>query len=315
MHDISEEPLSSGRGMIDLRKMEQFVAVAEEGHFHRAAHRLGMSQPPLTVAIRRLEEDLGVVLIDRGGNRIMGLTAAGHAFLREARETLRQAHYSIRVAQETAAGLTGLVRLGYVGSALYGRLPDTARRFRHARPDVRLELREATTATQIAGLLNGTLDAAIVIPPLTDAEGIELHGFDHDRLCMALPIDHPLSRQDRLTLGDLADTAFVLWPMIEGRGFHLQVIRLCADAGFVPQITQEAHGMHAVLSLVAVGAGVSIVPESMASFRPDRIAYRAIAEPEAAFELSLAVRKPTPATKAFVKIATEPPGSLNIAAT
>ncbi|WP_300396968.1 LysR family transcriptional regulator [uncultured Sphingobium sp.] len=315
MHDISQAPLASGRGMIDLRKMEQFVAVAEEQHFHRAAHRLGMSQPPLTVAIKRLEEDLGVVLIERGGNRILGLTAAGHAFLREARETLRQAHYAIRMARDTAVGHTGLVRLGYVGSALYGRLPDTVRAFRQARPDVRLELREATTATQIVGLLNETLDAAIIIPPLADAEGIELHGFDDDRLCMALPIDHPQSRQDRLTLADLADEAFILWPMIEGRGFHLQVIRLCADAGFAPRIVQEAHGMHAVLSLVAVGAGVSIVPESMAGFRPDRIAYRAIAEPEAAFELSLAVREPTPATKAFVMIATEPAGSLNIDAT
>lgn len=312
MYNVSDKPLSSGRGMIDLRKMEQFVAVAEEQHFHRAAHRLGMSQPPLTVAIRRLEEDLGVVLIERGGNRIIGLTAAGHAFLREARETLRQAHYAIRMAQETAVGLTGLVRLGYVGSALYGRLPDTVRAFRHARPDVRLDLREATTANQIAGLLNGTLDAAIVIPPLADAEGIELHGFDQDRLCMALPTDHPLSRQDRLTLTDLADEAFVLWPMIEGRGFHLQVIRLCAAAGFISQITQEAHGMHAVLSLVAIGAGVAIVPESMANFRPDSIAYRKIAKPEAAFELSLAVFEPTPATKAFVKIATQPSGSSNI---
>ncbi|WP_295813518.1 LysR family transcriptional regulator [uncultured Nitratireductor sp.] len=290
--------------MIDLRKMEQFVAVAEEGHFHRAAHRLGMSQPPLTVAIRRLEEDLGVVLIERGGNRISGLTDAGQAFLREARETLRQAHYSIHMARETAAGRTGLVRLSYVGSALYGRLPDAIRAFRQARPDVRLELREATTASQIVGLQDGTLDAAVVIPPLADAAGIELHGFDHDRLCMALPVDHPLASQTGLTLADLADEAFVLWPMIEGRGFYLQAIRLCANASFTPHVAQEAHGMHAVLSLVAVGAGVSIVPESMASFRPDRIAYRQIEEVEGAFELCLAVQMPNPATKAFVEIAT-----------
>lgn len=285
--------------MIDLRKMEQFVAVAEENHFHRAAHRLGMSQPPLTVAIKRVEEELGVILIERGGNRIIGLTPAGQAFLREARETIRQAQHTIRIAQETAAGFTGLLRLGYIGSALYGRLPDTVRAFRNARPDVRLELHEATTASQIASLRQGTLDAAIVIPPLADAEGITLLDFDCDRLCMALPLDHPLSEKDNLNLADLADINFVLWPMIEGRGFHLRVIRLCADAGFVPQVIQEAHGMHAVLSLVAVGAGASIVPESMSSFRPDRIAYRAIAAPQAAFQLNLAIRDATPATTAF----------------
>lgn len=301
MSDVSNDDHAT-RGMIDLRKMEQFVAVAEERHFHRAAHRLGMSQPPLTVAIRRLEEDLGVTLIKRGGNRINGLTDAGRAFLREARETLRQAHYSIHIARETAAGRTGLVRLGYVGSALYRRLPDAIRTFRQARPDVRLELREATTASQIAGLRDGTLDVTVVIPPLANGEGIELHGFDQDRLCIALPVDHPLADDARLTVADLAGEPFVLWPMIEGRGFHLQVIRICTDAGFAPQIAQEAHGMHAVLSLVAVGAGVSIVPESMSSFRPDRIIYRQIEGVEAAFDLCLAVNEKNPAAKAFAEI-------------
>lgn len=303
MPDVSVEGHAT-RGMIDLRKMEQFVVIAEEGHFHRAAHRLGMSQPPLTVAMRRLEEDLGVALIERGGNRITGLTNAGHAFLREARETLRQAHYSIHMARETAAGRTGLVRLGYVGSALYGRLPDAIRTFRQMRPNVRLELREATTASQIISLRDGTLDAAVVIPPLADAVGIELHRFDQDRLCMALPVDHPLADKARLALADLAEEPFILWPMIEGRGFHLQVIRLCTETGFAPQIAQEAHGMHAVLSLVAVGAGVSIVPQSMASFRLDQIVYRQIEDAGAAFDLCLAVQKANPAVEAFVKMAT-----------
>ncbi|OCW56489.1 LysR family transcriptional regulator [Hoeflea olei] len=289
--------------MIDLRKLEQFVAVAEEGHFHRAALRLGMSLPPLTVAIRRLEDDLGVSLIARGGNRINGLTEAGQAFLREARETLRQADHAIFVARETAAGRTGLVRLGYVGSALYGRLPDRIGAFRKARPDVRLELREATTASQVASLRDGTLDLGVLIPPLPDAAGIELHTFDRDRLCMALPADHPLAARPGLTVTDLAGEPFILWPVAEGRGFHLQVVRLCAGAGFSPRITQEAYGMHAVLSLVAIGAGVSIVPASMASFRSDRIAYRRIDAEEAAFGLCLAARDPTPAARAFLEMA------------
>lgn len=293
----------SGRGMIDLRKMEQFVAVAEERHFHRAANRLGMSQPPLTVAIRKLEEDLGVELVERGQNRVLGLTAAGVTFLREARETLRQADHAITTTRETAAGRTGLIRLGYVGSALYGRLPDTIRAFRNARPDVRLELREATTAAQVARLRDGSLDAGIVIPPIARLAGIELRDFDHDRLCIALPSDHHLAAKGDLCLPDMAEEDFILWPMVEGRGFHLQVIRLCAEAGFVPRVAQEAHGMHAVLSLVAVGAGVAVVPESMRPFRPDQIAYRSIAATGADFPLCLAVLEPSPATAAFVQIA------------
>lgn len=302
MTNVSTAPPAIGRGMIDLRKMEQFVAVAEERHFHRAANRLGMSQPPLTVAIRKLEEDLGVELLDRGQNRVLGLTEAGLTFLREARETLRQADHAITTARETAAGRTGLIRLGYVGSALYGRLPETIRAFRMARPDVRLELREATTASQIAGLRDGSLDAGIVIPPIPQTAGIELRDFDRDKLCIALSSDHHLVDKEDLCLPDIADEDFVLWPMVEGRGFHLQVIRLCAEAGFVPRVTQEAHGMHAVLSLVAVGAGVAVVPESMRPFRPDQITYRSIAAAGADFPLCLAVLEPSPAVAAFAEI-------------
>lgn len=288
--------------MIDLRKLEQFIAVAEELHFHRAAERLGMSQPPLTVAIRRLEEDLGVALVERG-NRVLGLTAAGGAFLIEAREILRQIERAIATARDTGAGRTGLVRLGYVGSALYGRLPDAIARFRVERPGVRLELREATTAAQVAGLREGTLDVGVVIPPLAEADEIELTRFDRDRLCLALPRDHLLAGRPNLALPDAAQEQFVLWPMVEGRGFHLQAVRLCTEAGFVPNVVQEAHGMHAVLSLVAVGAGVSIVPESMAGFRADRIAYRPLKGQDASFELWIASRDPSPAAGAFIQSA------------
>ncbi|MDN3524649.1 LysR family transcriptional regulator [Halomonas sabkhae] len=287
------------RARITLRTMEQFVAVAEELHFHRAAERLNMSQPPLTSAIRKLEEDIGVTLIKRG-NRVLGLTPAGRKFLEEARETLRQAQQAITGTQEVAAGQTGLVRLGYVGSSLYGRLPDAIRAFRMQYPRVRLELREATTAAQVAAIRAGTMDVGVVIPPLHNAQDVELDRFDSDRLCMAIPRDHPLGEQDRVKLSDLSEESFILWPMLEGRGFHLQVIRLCANAGFVPRVEQEAYGMHAVLSLVAVGFGVSVVPESMSGFRDDRITYRSISDSGSEFDLSFVYRDPSPSAASFV---------------
>lgn len=293
-----------GRGTVDLRKLEQFVAVAEELHFHRAAERLAMSQPPLTVAIRRLEDELGVALIERG-NRVLGLTAAGDRFLIEARETLRQTERAIAAARNTAAGLTGFLRLSYVGSALYGRLPDAIRAFRRERPDVRLELREATTAAQVAAIREGALDIGVGIPPLGDANDIQLWTFDRDRLCIAMPSNHVLAGVANLSVDHLADEPFILWPMAEGRGFHLQVIRLCADAGFVPDVVQEAHGMHAVLSLVAVGAGVSIVPESMRGFQSESIAYRPLHGTEPEFGLCLMTRDPSPSATAFIESATK----------
>ena len=287
------------RSRISLRAMEQFIAVAEELHFHRAARRLAMSQPPLTLAIRKLEQQLGAPLLERG-NRVLGLTAAGRVFLDEARATLAQARRAATAARDMAAGRTGLVRLGYVGSALYGRLPDVIQGFRQRHPAVRLELHEATTAAQVAGLRDGTLDLAVLIPPLTDADDLHLTPFDRDRLCLALPRHHPLA-EDGPDLAAVAEQPFILWPREEGRGFHLQVIRLCADAGFVPRVAQEAHGMHAVLSLVAVGAGVSVVPASMAGFRADRIRYQPLPGDGVGFELNLASREPAPPAVRFLQ--------------
>ncbi|WP_269090054.1 LysR family transcriptional regulator [Aidingimonas lacisalsi] len=171
---------------------EQFIAVAEELHFHRAAERLNMSQPPLTSAIRKLEDDLGITLIERG-NRVLGLSPAGEQFLDEARDVLRRAEQAITATVDVAAGRTGVVRLGYVGSALYGRLPDVIRDFRASHPGVRLELREATTAAQIAALREGRLDVGVVIPPLENAEDVERTPFDSDRFCLLI-VDHLISR-------------------------------------------------------------------------------------------------------------------------
>jgi len=287
---------TDSRARITLRRMEQFIAVAEELHFHRAAERLNMSQPPLTSAIQKLEEDLGVTLIERG-NRVLGLTLAGETFVSEARETLRQAEKAIISTVDVAEGRTGVLRLG---SALYGRLPDVIRKFRASHPKVRLELREATTTAQITALRDGMLDIGILIPPLEQAEDVEQALFDRDRLCMAIPKDHPLSKRSELTLADLANEPFILWPMVEGRSFHLQVIRLCAKAGFVPTITQEAHGMHAVLSLVSVGGGVSVIPQSMSGFRGDQISYHPLSGPETEFDLVMGYRQLSPSARAFV---------------
>ncbi len=275
--------------MVDLRLLRQFVAVAEELHFHRAAARLHMSQPPLTAAIRRLEEEIGSELILRG-NRTLGLTAAGAVLLEEARLLLQQADRALLATQDAAAGRTGSIRLGYVGSALYGRLPEVIRNFRQANADVRLELIEATSARQIQMLREKRLDVGVVIPPVFDAEDMQLQPFDTDRLAIALPRAHPLAQGDAVTIAELADEPFVLWPAREGRGFHSQVVRLCAAAGFTPRVVQEAHGMHAVLSLVAVEAGISVVPASMVGFRREEVAYRHLQGDEAGFELHLCVR-------------------------
>jgi len=259
--------------MIDLRQLRQFIAVAEELHFHRAAERLNMSQPPLTATVRRLEEEIGAELLERG-NRVIRLTPAGKALLEHARRTVEQADLAVTAARDAAAGRTGILRLTYVGSAMYGRLAETVRNFRRGFPKVRLELKEATTAAQVTALREGVSDLAVLVPPLPDDTGLQMSEFDEDRFAIALPAAHSLADEADVALSDLADEPFVMWPAAEGRGFHHQVIQLCATAGFVPQVVQEAHQMHGVLALVAVEIGVSVVPASMTGFRADEIVYR-----------------------------------------
>jgi len=275
--------------MPDLRQLRQFVAVAEELHFHRAAKRLNMSQPPLTAAIRKLEEEIGATLILRE-NRTAGLTAAGQVLLAEAKRVLQQFDQAIQLTRDTASGHAGHLRLGYVGSALYGRFPQFIRQFRQRFPNVTLELLESTSSQQISLIRSGSLDIALVIPPIGDAEDFQLQPFDRDRLAMAIARDHPLAAQSTLTLAGLKSEDFVLWPAREGRGFYHRVVKLCTDAGFVPQTIQEAHGMHAVLSLVAIGTGVSVVPASMSRFRSEEIRYIPLESAEAAFELAFCYR-------------------------
>lgn len=266
---------------IDLRLLRQFVAVAEELHFRRAAARLHMSQPPLTAAVKRLEAEVGAVLIERG-RKTVALTPAGRTLLDEARALLAQADAALQATRAAAAGRSGFVRLSYVGSAMYGRLPACIQAFRREHPNVSLQLRELTTATQAAGLRDGSLDVAVLIPPLPDAGGLVLRPFDRDRLAIALPAAHPLAAS--ASLADLAAEPFVLWPSAEGQGFYARAMQLCAEAGFRPRVAQEAHGMHSVLALVATGAGIGLIPARMAGLHADTVVFRPIASEAAAFE-------------------------------
>src|SRR5882757_7262352 len=137
--------------MIELRLLHQFVAVAEERHVRRAAERLGMAQPPLSMAMRRLEDVVGVALFDRSHRRLV-LTAAGTALLEEARRTLAQADHALAVARQAGQGLTGLLRVTFVGSAMFDRLPPLLKALRARHPGVALDLREATTMRQLDDL-------------------------------------------------------------------------------------------------------------------------------------------------------------------
>ena len=295
--------MASNVPRIDLRLLRQYVAVAEELHFRRAAERLAMSQPPLTATIRRLEEEVGAVLIERG-KKTVRLTAAGNILLIEARRILAAATGALEATRDAAEGRLGRVRLGYVGSAMYGRLPKLIRQFRRTHPSVRLELREMTTAAQVAAIRSGDLDLAIVILPVGDAADLVTSPFDKDCLVVALPTSNRLAIGGVVAMSALREEPVISWPRAQGAGFHDLVTRLFMTAGFLPNVVQEAHGMHGVLSLVAVEAGVAIVPGSMAAVRPNEVAYRPIAGEAAEFHLLLcrSSRPLDPAPAEFARV-------------
>src|ERR1700748_372561 len=236
--------------MIELRQFRQFIAVAEELSFRRAAERLNMAQPPLTATIQRLEDEIGTTLIERH-NRIARMTEAGQIFLKEARKTVEQAERAMLAARQAGEGLSGLLRISFVASAARAVLPAILLRFLEHYPQVKLELQEAMTARQIELLQGGRSDLGFVIPPLQDAKNLKSEIVAQNHLVAAVPEDHPLAQQEQIALTDMAHESWILFPERQGPGLHRIIHAACLQAGFIPLVGQEAPQMDTIVSLVA----------------------------------------------------------------
>lgn len=264
--------------MLELRRLQAFVAIAEEGHITRAAQRLGMQQPPLTRLLQGLESDLRVVLVERLPRGVR-LTTAGQALLEEARAVLHRATAVADVVRRADRGELGRLGIGFTSSAaLHPFVPQVLRRFRETVPGVSVVLEEAGTGELMDALVHERLDAAFVRSSLSGAPGLQAVPILEETMLLAMPMDHPLAQdaQVPLPLSALASEAFVLYRRRVGLGLYDAILVACRDAGFSPQVVQEAPRMTATLSLVAAGLGVSIVPASMQRLRGDGIAYRVL---------------------------------------
>ena len=255
---------------MDLRQLRQFVAVAEARSFRGAAERLHVSQPPLSVAVRRLEAEIGVQLFDRSRQHV-ALTAAGAALLHEARGVLAAADDAVEATRRAARGLAGSLAFSFVPSAALAVVPPLLRAFRDAYPDVRLRLSGEPSRRQAEALLRGTVDIGLVVPPLQSASArrFRLQPLGEEALVLALPAAHPLASARRLQLRDLAHERFVAFAPQEGPGFEAVIASACRDAGFAPDVVQEAAQMQTLLILVAGGLGVALVPEAMRAVAVD----------------------------------------------
>jgi DNA-binding transcriptional LysR family regulator len=264
---------------VELRHLAYFVAVAEELHFGRAAERLLVAQPSLSRQIRQLEDELGVVLLERTSRRVE-LTAAGRSFLDHAVATLAQLEEGRIAARRTASGLAGQVRLGFVASVAVAVLPELVAAHRRLRPDVTLDLREMTTEAQVPALVEGRVDVGLA-RDLEPVPGLRLQPVLREGLLVALPAGHALRARRRLRFAELRDEPFVVLPRDQVPRAWDRLWALGRRAGFSPRTAQVALQYTTMLALVAADIGVAVVPESVRSLRSSGVRYVPIDDPDA----------------------------------
>jgi len=273
---------------VNLQQMKQLAALADALSFRRAAERLHMAQPPLSVSIRRLEAELGAALVVRE-RRGIRLTAAGEAVLVHARQIVFHADEVKRAAAGAGGGTLGRIRIAFVGSAAYSLFPRVLPVFRERFPQVELELREGTTTQMLQQVERGDLDLALVRYPVIEATSAILRPVENDVLVAALPCASPLARQRTLRLRDLAAQPFVAYSALAAMNLRSQVVAACQDAGFTPRIVQEAVQVQTVLSLVGSGVGVALVPSVSRMQAPAGVEFRKLSDGGKRLATALAV--------------------------
>ena len=239
---------------MELRQLRHFIALAEEGHFGRAAERVFVVQQALSGSIRKLEDDLGVRLFERTTRRVK-LTPAGQEFLVGARATLATLEQAVERTQRAARGEVGRLTVGFVSGLAFGGLPEVVRTFRARFPDVAVDLRELTAAEQEEALRDGRIDIGFVLLPVRDP-ALAREAFWRDELIVALPSGHALTALDTVRMEDLRDEPFVFFPRHVRAAYFDQVMSMATSAGFQPRIVQEAIEIPTLLSLVAADLGV-----------------------------------------------------------
>lgn len=246
---------------MELRHLRYFAVLADELHFGRAAERLAISQPPLSVAIRQLEEAVGARLFERNSKQVR-LTPAGQALRASARKLLRQAEEAALEAREVAAGSAGRLRIGFVGAMLYRGLPQALRSFQASHPAVRIGLAELNSAEQITDLLHDRLDLGFMHTARLPAE-LQSRLLLSEPFVVCLPEAHALARRRRVEPAALRDEAFVLFSRVASPDYHERILAICAQAGFLPEVRHEVRHWLAVVSMVAQRLGVALVPQAM----------------------------------------------------
>jgi len=257
---------------IDLRQLACFAVVAREGNFGRAAARLRLSQPPLSMQIKALESRLGTRLLDRGRQGTVP-TPAGWALLDTLGLLLPPLVEGLEQACATGRGERGRLRIGFVTPAGTSFLAGFVRALRERWPDIELSLNEATSDEQFAALADGRLDAGFVLPPVPDS--MSFRQVHEERLVLAMPV-RLAAAFPASTLGaaDLPDEPLLVFPREKAPGLHAEILAYFAAAGRTPVIGQQAIQMPTIVNLVAAGLGIALVPASIRRSAGADVAWR-----------------------------------------
>lgn len=257
---------------MELRHLRYFVAVADEKNFTRAAARLHIAQPPLSRQIGQLEEELGVVLIEKG-TRPLRLTEAGKFFHAHAQELLNKAA-DLKAMTQRVGKIDRKFAIGFVASTLYGLLPEIVRRFRNRFQSVEISFHEMTTIAQLQALKEGRIDVGFGRLKSEDP-AIRRIVLREEALIVALPVDHRLAAIERpLALAEVAQEALLVYPQNPRPSFADQVLAIFRERNLVPQKVIEVRELQIAIGLVGAGQGVAIVPQSLQGMIRTDVVYR-----------------------------------------
>ncbi|MFY0542861.1 LysR family transcriptional regulator [Brevibacillus sp. H7] len=243
---------------MDIRQLRYFIAIAEEGQITGAAKRLQMAQPPLSQQLKQMEEELGVVLMERVGKR-MELTEAGAALYRQALNIVQQLDEAIAEVKETGEGVRGSLSIGVSALSAY-HLPEKLRRFQEKHPLITYKVWKGDSQQLSQLLEQRTIEVAIVRLPHSLPDYASIH-LEEEPFVMIVPPHSPLSSKERIHMREIADHPLVL-PSTPGLGIYELLIKEFSRLGVTPQVVCQCPDISLIVNLVAAGIGASIVPRS-----------------------------------------------------
>ena len=289
---------------MNLRQLRQFVTLAETGNFHRAAEMLHMAQPPLSVSIRKLEEEMGEALFERRSTGVF-LTTVGEAMLADARLTLFHAEQCRQAVLDARQGQGGLLRMGIIGSATYALLPELIPSLRERFPKIELELTEATSSEILDGLVSRRFDVGFVRYPVLHPAPFELLPMDRDDFVLAVSEHSPLAAHEAIALSEAAHEPFIMYPRDKVPSLSALALMRCQLSGFTPHVAQEAMQVQTIMSLVASGLGVGLVAGVARLVMPRGVKCLALTDNPPGFHVGIALARLQGNTSRLVERFTE----------